>query len=821
MRDRDRQNGGRPSIRKKAWITATAVVLASAGTVGVMKLAGFGRGQGIDPSSLAGLHLGRVDTVNLTSTSSTQAGLSARTTKEEFTTVGVTWNQATTQLNGTVQVRTKSVATGQWSGWQSLDHDDIGAPDGHASRGGTDPMWVGLSDGIQVRVRAAGGSASLPPGLNVALVDPNSRSTTSLMAYAAPAATSTDTASPTSSPTGTTTPAPTSSPTAAPTDTATAAPSVSASPTDTATAAPSVSASPTSSASATASASASASPSPTATPQSELPTPAQAYPAGCSNSTTPQPLANPPANTTSPIPMPPIVTRAGWGANECIRKPGYPAYGQAAKVVFVHHTDDPNSYTCADSPALVRAAYLYHVQTEGWNDIGYNFLVDKCGTIFEGRFGSPWLPVTGAQTYGFNTNSAGIAAIGTYTDLSGGDSSASTNAGATPTAAMLHSIAWIAAWKLGMSNLNPASGTSVLHEGGTEPVSEQKYAYGTNVTFKVISGHRDGWNTDCPGNQLYNDLATIRSYAGNPANFQHVISTIDGGAVKFNSEWVTRSAATVHWTMPTTNNPISGFEVLVDGVSVAKAASTASSAAITLSGSGTHQVVVQTDYTSGTTMKSPAVPVVVDTTAPTFTTAPTPVMRTGTVYSTSIPVTVGWAARDNTAIARFNATSPSSATFGASATSWNTSARPGVTNVYTVKATDIVGNASTSSSSRSARIILSGSGYRTGSWSRHTGSVWLGGYSYWARTYGASISFTFTGRAVSLIATRAPSTGGAYVYVDGVRTSWLNLYKTSTSYNQAVWTRHWSASGRHTVKIVVWGTAGHPIVPIDGLAVLG
>lgn len=813
------QNRERPSFRKKSLIAAAAVILASTGTVGVMTIGGFGRGQGTDPSSLAGLHLGRVDTVNLTPASPTRADLSARTTKGQFTTVGVTWNHATTQLNGTAQVRTKSVTTGQWSNWRSLAQDDTGVPGGQASRGGTAPMWVGLSDGIQVRVRAAHGSASLPSGLNVALVDPTSKST-SLMAYNLPAATPSG-ATPSVSPgdTATTVPA------ASPSDATTASPS--SSPADTATAAPSGTASGpasptgTASPSASASASASASPSPATTPQSELPTSAQAYPSGCSNSQTPQALSNPPTNTTSTIPMPPIVTRAGWSANECIRVPGYPAYGQATKVVFVHHTDDSNGYTCADSPSLVRAAYLYHVQAEGWNDIGYNFLVDKCGTIFEGRFGSPWLPVTGAQTYGFNTNSTGIAAIGTYTDLSGGDSASSPNTGATPTTAMLHSIAWIAAWKLGMYNLNPATGTSVLPEGGTEPVTQQKYATGANVTFKVISGHRDGWNTDCPGNQLYNDLATIRSYAGDPSHFTYVISSIDGGAVKYGSEWVTRSAATVHWTMPTASTPVSGFEVLVDGVSAAKAVGTASSAAITLSGSGTHQVAVQTDYTSGTTAKSPAVPVVVDTTAPVFSTAPTPVTRGGTVTATSIPVTVGWAAKDNTAIAGFAATSPASATFSASTSSWNTSAKPGVTNVYTIKATDIAGNAATSSSSRSAGIILSGSGYRTGSWSRYTGSTWLGGYAYWAKAYGASISFTFTGRAVSLIATRAPSTGGGYVYVDGVKTSWFNLYKTSTSYNQAVWTHQWSTSGRHTVKIVVWGTAGHPVVPVDGLAVLG
>ena len=122
-----------------------------------------------------------------------------------------------------------------------------------------------------------------------------------------------------------------------------------------------------------------------------------------------------------------MVTRAGWGADECARESGYATYGSAVKVMFVHHTDTTNNYSCADSPAIVRGIYAEHLN-QGWRDLGYNFLVDKCGTIFEGRFGGMALPIVGAQTYGFNTNSMGVAAIGTYTDLSGGDSTASTSA---------------------------------------------------------------------------------------------------------------------------------------------------------------------------------------------------------------------------------------------------------------------------------------------------------------------------------------------------------------------------------------------------------
>lgn len=825
-RYRERPGAGRRvSLRKKALITATAAVVAGAGIAGVMRLSGHG--SGTDPASVAGLQLGRVDTVSLTSVSPTQATLSPRATPHQFTTVGVTWDQATVHFSGVVQVRTKSADTGQWTGWQSLAREDS-APDGHATRGGTSPMWVGPSDGIQVQVKAPDGSTSLPAGLKVALVDPNDSSTSSLMAYQEPADTPADTTSPadSASPTDTTTPGDTATPadsaTATPADTS--SPTASASPTDTTT----PSASPTDTASPTAPASASASPSPTPTTTTtaagQLPTAAQAYPAGCPNTPASHPLPNPlPAVTHSTMPAPPIVTRAGWSADECLRKAGYPAYGsRGVQVVFVHHTDDTNNYTCADAPTLIRADYLYQVKSEGWDDIGYNFLVDKCGTIYEGRFGGYALPITGAQTYGFNTNSMGIAAIGTYTDASGGDASDSPNAGATPSTAMLRSIAWLAAWKLGMSGINPATGKSVLPEGGTEPASEQKYATGTQVTFNAISGHRDGYATDCPGNQLYSDLAKIRSYAANPATFGAAITKLDTGAVQLNSEWVTRSAATVHWAAATASSIVSGYEVMVDGVSVAKVASTATSAPITLAGNGSHSVTVKTDFTDGGSVQSAAVPVVVDNTAPAFPSAPVPVLRTGaTASTTSVPVTVGWtAATDNTKVASVAATSPSAATFAGTATSWSTTAKPGASNLYALKATDIVGNTATTSASRTPSLVLPASSTHTGTWTRHNGSGWLGGYSYWATSSGAAISFKATGKSFALIATCGPTSGSATVYVDGVKITGINLNTKTTYYRHTVWARNFASAGTHTVKIVAAGTSGHPIVAIEGMAVL-
>jgi hypothetical protein len=112
-------------------------------------------------------------------------------------------------------------------------------------------------------------------------------------------------------------------------------------------------------------------------------------------------------------PVPRLITRAGWGADETLVRSA-PAYTGPTEVFFVHHTATGNDYDCADSAAIVRGIQAYQVRSKGWDDIGYNFLVDKCGHIFEGRAGGVDRPVLGAHTLGFNTDASAIAVIGTY-----------------------------------------------------------------------------------------------------------------------------------------------------------------------------------------------------------------------------------------------------------------------------------------------------------------------------------------------------------------------------------------------------------------------
>lgn len=192
-------------------------------------------------------------------------------------------------------------------------------------------------------------------------------------------------------------------------------------------------------------------------------------------------------------PRPRIVTRKGWGADEGLREKGF-VYTKTVKAAFVHHTASGNNYACKDAPAVLRSLYRYHVVSSGWRDIGYNFAVDKCGTVYEGRAGGVAKPVLGAHTMGFNTDSMGIAVIGSYTST-------------TPPAASVNAVARLTAWKLGLFGADPRAKATLKSGGGN------LYAKGRNVKLNVISGHRDGFATECPGRLLYGQLPPARTSA--------------------------------------------------------------------------------------------------------------------------------------------------------------------------------------------------------------------------------------------------------------------------------------------------------------------
>ncbi|MEU6145489.1 peptidoglycan recognition protein [Streptomyces sp. NPDC047081] len=518
------------------------------------------------------------------------------------------------------------------------------------------------------------------------------------------------------------------------------------------------------------------------------------------------PSATPSATTSTPtappstVPEPPITSRADWGADESL-SPDPSEYNTDVKAVFVHHTDGTNDYSCADSAAIVRGIYAYHTQTNGWNDIGYNFLVDKCGTIFEGRKGGVDLPVLGAHTYGWNRESAGIAVLGDYTTTGASN-------------AALESVARIAAWKLGQYDADPNS-TVQLKAGATQTnYFGTSFTSGSSYTFNRISGHRDGYNTQCPGSSLYDQLPTVRAWASGPV--QGLKLTSLSGAGLSGSTYYTKGAITAKWSTTTPGSLISKFELLVDGQVAASASGTAGSVGATLA-AGSHTVAVRAVHQSGKTTTTAAVKVVTDTTAPTFSTAPKLSLRTGTVNTTAVPVTLGWKAADSQALKSVSLLTPTTATFGPTTTSSKRTAKSGTASTWSMKAYDYAGNTRTSSPSFTPVILQETSATKSGTWTSRSSTSYLGGKSYSSSSKGASLSWTFTGRSASWVVSRASSSGQAYVYVDGVKVSTVDLKSSTTAYRQAIWTKTWSSSAKHTVKIVVVATSGRPTITTDGL----
>ncbi len=178
--------------------------------------------------------------------------------------------------------------------------------------------------------------------------------------------------------------------------------------------------------------------------------------------------------TPSYTARPAIISRSAWGAAKNT-KCDSPITGNETRGVVVHHTAGTNSYSKAQSAAIVRATQAYHMKARKWCDVGYNFLVDKYGQIFEGRNGGVDKAVRAAHS--------GNAAVNTYTM---GVSMMGTFSSSEPTAATKNAMVRLIGWRLG-TTFHPAKGTYSL--GGK--------------TLNRIAGHRDVVGTECPGAAAY------------------------------------------------------------------------------------------------------------------------------------------------------------------------------------------------------------------------------------------------------------------------------------------------------------------------------
>jgi hypothetical protein len=225
---------------------------------------------------------------------------------------------------------------------------------------------------------------------------------------------------------------------------------------------------------------------------------------------------------------PPVLSRAAWGANEEIRRAS-PSYAPSVQFALVHHTAGTNSYTRSQSAAIVRGIEIYHVEGNGWNDIGYNFLVDKYGQIFEGRFGGVDRNVIGAHAEGFNTGSVGVAVLGTYSS-------------SAPPAVARNALASLLAWRLDLAHVDPRSTLSWVSGGNP------RFGAGVPVLLRAVSGHRDTGFTSCPGAALYAQLGAIAQKAaalGQPKLYAPTVQGKLGGQVRFQA----RLSQSLPWTV--------------------------------------------------------------------------------------------------------------------------------------------------------------------------------------------------------------------------------------------------------------------------------
>jgi hypothetical protein len=244
------------------------------------------------------------------------------------------------------------------------------------------------------------------------------------------------------------------------------------------------------------------------------------------------PVSKVPLRVMATAGSPAIVPRSAWQADESIRRAA-PLYAATLRMAFVHHTAGTNDYTKLQAPAIVRGIELYHVKGNGWNDIGYNALVDRFGTVYEGRYGGIDRNVVGAHAKGFNTGSFGIAGMGNYQAVD-------------PPQAEIDALVRTLAWRLDLGHVDPLSTVNAISSGN------ERFNAGIPVLLRAISGHRDTGLTECPGQRLYVMLPSIAKRVaalGLPKLYAPLAAPDEGGGIRFTA----RLSSALAWRVTVTD----------------------------------------------------------------------------------------------------------------------------------------------------------------------------------------------------------------------------------------------------------------------------
>jgi hypothetical protein len=191
---------------------------------------------------------------------------------------------------------------------------------------------------------------------------------------------------------------------------------------------------------------------------------------------------------------PAISPRSAWGA-------GPWQYGNAGcgsgpqtsplRHAIVHHTAGSNTYSPSEVDDVLRGIYSFHIGTQGWCDMAYNFLVDRFGGVWEGRTDSLEGPVIGGHAKGFNTGSVGVSLMGDF------------EAGGLPEPAFA-AARRVLAWRMGDAGLDPNGSLAVVSGGST------RYPAGRTVLMPRLNAHQTTSLTACPGGNTMRRLAELR-----------------------------------------------------------------------------------------------------------------------------------------------------------------------------------------------------------------------------------------------------------------------------------------------------------------------
>jgi hypothetical protein len=521
-----------------------------------------------------------------------------------------------------------------------------------------------------------------------------------------------------------------------------------------------------------------------------------------------------PSATPAGVDPPPVVSRAAWGADESLRFDGYGkeidsiAFHPVQKLI-VHHT--AGSTGDPDPPATVRAIYYFHTIVRGWGDIGYHFLIDEAGTVYEGRYSRPFAPgepptgedhkgnvVQGTHAADHNLGTIGISLLGTLTRRD-----------ATPAARA--SLERLLAAKADRHDVDPLGADVYVNR-----------LLGTYETFPNIAGHRDVNATSCPGGFFYGTLPTLREtvssligstfwqsvtpheavfpVAGGTASFTISLRRVDGFAdpvdldvLGLPSGWVTRFD-----------------EDPADGTTATLTVEVPASA-----GDGTYPFRVR--GTTGSTVRTTRLALVKgapsDAVAP-VAKAPRVSVQLGSLLGTDDAwVVLRWSATDDQS--RISDSTLQGSTDGGP---WTTLGTGPSVSTYTVEpverghayrfrvnATDASDNTSdwaTTPSFSVRRVQETSASVRyNGAWTPQTDTSASGGSLRYATTTGSTARLTFTGRGVAWVSPKGTTKGRARISIDGSYVTTIDLSVGPAGPRRVAFTRSWLGSDSHSMTI--------------------